>query len=337
MRYLLAAPLAVLFVALCATAAPAQTLDAIRAAKRLDCGVVSEPDDWNRADLHGNLSALGSDFCRAVATAILGSEDGAAISELPGETEALTALKAGAVQLVTTISPGTTIATQYDVGFGPPIYYDTQRFLASHKSHVTQLSELHNRLICVLNLTDPQRTLRDELSARGIPFAMMAHSEQGEMDAAVAVNHCAAGTGLESRLAESRNDFHALTSDFDFLPERFALEPVVPAYRYGDQKFGLIVDWTIYALIEAEALGITQANVGDAGRREDMRAERLLGGDFATAQALGLQHDWAAKVIASVGNYGEIFERTVGKPYHLDRGLNRLWTDGGLMRPLPIR
>jgi general L-amino acid transport system substrate-binding protein len=314
-----------------------QTIDVIRAARHLDCGTVSEADDWNRADLHGNLSALGRDICRAVAVAILGNMDGLTIHEFPAEPEALTALKAGAIQLAATISPDTTIAMQYGVGFGPPIFYDTQRLLTSRAAGINQLAGLRDQLICVLALTQPAQTLRDEMASRGIPYAVMAHSEQGEMDAAIAVHHCVAGTGMESRLAESRRGFHARTSDFEFLPDRFDLEPVVPAYRYGDQTFGLIVDWTIHALIEAEALGITQTNVGESAGREDMRAQRLLGGDFATAQALGLAHDWAAKVIAALGNYGEIFERTTGRPYHLERGLNRLWTEGGLMRPVPIR
>jgi general L-amino acid transport system substrate-binding protein len=186
-------------------------------------------------------------------------------------------------------------------------------------------------------MSPPERVLRDEMTARGIPYGLQAHSEQGEMDAAVAVRRCDAGTAMESRLAQSRANFHAWSSDFVFLPERFGLDPIVPAYRYGDQKLGLLIDWTINALIEAEALGITQSNVAAASGREDMRAEQLLGHDFATAQALGLAHDWAAKVIAATGNYGEIFQRTTGEPYHLDRGLNALWTDGGLMRPLPMR
>jgi general L-amino acid transport system substrate-binding protein len=353
MRYLLAISVAAAFLVFWGSVAAAQTpgqphgqtsrrtggaiVDASRAAKHFDCGVVSEDDDWNRTDLHGNLSALGSDICRAVAIAILGNADGLAIHTFPAEPEALAALQAGTIQLAATISPDTTIATRYGVGFGPPIFYDTQRLLTSHKDGIAQLAGLRDQLVCILDLTQPAQTLSDELSARGIPYAVMAHSEQGEMDAAIAVRHCAAGTGMETRLAESRSGFHALTSDFDFLPERFGLEPVVPAYRYGDQTFGLVVDWTVYALIEAEALGITKANVAAAARREDIRAERLLGGDFATAQAMGLAHDWAAKVIAALGNYGEIFERTTGGPYHLDRGLNRLWTEGGLMRPLPVR
>jgi general L-amino acid transport system substrate-binding protein len=142
---------------------------------------------------------------------------------------------------------------------------------------------------------------------------------------------------MESRLAQSRANFHASVSDFVFLPERLALAPVVPAYPDKDRAFGRVVDWTISALIEAEALGITKENVAEAGKRDDMRADQLLGHDFATAQALGLTHDWAAKVIAATGNYGEIFDRTTGKPYQLERGLNALWTQGGLMAPMPMK
>src|SRR5271170_7876852 len=228
------------------------------------------------------------------------------------------------------------VATQFGVSFGPPVFYDSQRIMVSKESGITDLSGLRDRLICALDMTPPERTLRDELTARNIPYALQAHSEQGELNASVAVRRCAADTGMETRLAQSRANFHARTSDFVFLPERFALSPVVPAYLNTDQVFGLIVAWTVSALIEAEGLGITQGNVAEAAKREDMQAEQLLGHDFATAQALGLAHDWAAKAIAATGNYGEIFERTTGHPYHLDRGMNALWTSGGIMAPWPM-
>ncbi len=181
-----------------------------------------------------------------------------------------------------------------------------------------------------------ERVLPDEMTARGIPYGLVLIPSKAKMDAALAV-HKRAGTGTESRLAQSRANFHAGTDDFIFLPERFGLNPIVPAYRYGDQKLALVVVWTVSALIEAEALRITQGNVAVPAERQDMRAKQLLGHDFATAQALGLAHDWAAKVIAATGNYGEIFQRTTGGPYHLDRGLNALWIEGGLMRPLPMK
>jgi general L-amino acid transport system substrate-binding protein len=120
-------------------------------------------------------------------------------------------------------------------------------------------------------------------------------------------------------------------------PDRLTLDPAVPATPAGDLAFGLVVDWTVHALVEAEALGITQANLATSGAMRDTRTDELMGRDFATAQALGLQHDWAAKVIAATGNYGEIFERSLGRPYGLERGLNALWTQGGLMRPFPMR
>jgi general L-amino acid transport system substrate-binding protein len=315
----------------------AQTLQSIRAAHHLECGTVAGTDDWNGEDVHGNLSALEAEVCRAVAAAIFGDAASLTIEVFPAEPEALDALKAGTIQLAVGISPSAATATQFGVGFGPPVFYDSQRLLVSKRSGITELSGLRDKLICALDMSPPERTLRDEMTARGIPYALMAHSEQGEMDAAVAVRRCEAGTGMESRLAQSRANFHALTSDFVFLPERFGLNPIVPAYRHGDQKLGLLIDWTVSALIEAEALGITQGNVAAALEREDMRAEQLLGHDFATAQALGLAHDWAAKVIAATGNYGEIFQRTTGGPYQLDRGLNALWTEGGLMHPLPMR
>ena len=303
----------------------------------MECGTVQGVDDWNGEDVHGNLSALEAEVCRAVAIAIFGDAGSLTIQTFPAEPEALNALKAGAIQLAVGISPSTSTATHFGLGFGPPIFYDSQRLLVSKQSGIAELASLRDKLICALDMSPPERVLRDEMTARGVPYALQAHSEQGEMDAAIAVRRCDAGTGMESRLAQSRANFHAFTSDFVFLPERFGLDPIVPAYRYGDQKLALVVDWTVSALIEAEALGITQHNVAAALERDDMRAEQLLGHDFATAHALGLAHDWAAKVIAATGNYGEIFQRTTGGPYHLDRGLNALWTEGGLMRPLPMR
>jgi general L-amino acid transport system substrate-binding protein len=317
--------------------AHAETLTSVRSTHRLDCATVQGLDDWNGVDVHGNLSALGGEICRAVAVAIFGTEDGLIIRVFPAEPEALGALKTGSVQLAVGISPSASVAIRYGIGFGPPIFYDSQRVMVSKQSGITSLSGLRDQLICALDMTPPERTLRDELTARGIPYALMAHSEQGELDAATAVQRCKASTAMETRLAQSRSNFHARMDDFIFLPDHFSLAPMVPAYRYGDQTFGLIIDWTVSALIEAEALGITQRNVVEATQRDDMRTEQLLGHDFATAQAFGLSHDWVAKIIAATGNYGEIFQRTTGGPYHLDRGLNALWTAGGLMSPLPMK
>ncbi len=303
----------------------------------MDCGTVQNEADWSEEEYHGDLSALGGEICRAVAAAILGSGQGAIVHPYPDEGEALAALQSGAVQLAVGVSPSAQLATRFGVAYGRPVFFDTQRFLVVKQSGITGIEGLRDKLICAMANTTPERVLRDLMTARSIPYGVQAHSEEGEMDAAVGVARCAAGTALESRLAEARAGFPAGAPEFVFLPERIGLDPVVPAYRYGDQDFGLIVDWTVSALVEAEALGITQGNLAAAMQRKDVEAARLLGGDFAVAQGLGIARDWAAKVIAATGNYGEVFARTVGEPYRLERGYNALWTQGGLMFPLPMQ
>jgi general L-amino acid transport system substrate-binding protein len=315
----------------------AQVLDAVRSSHHLACGVVAAADDWRGGDMHGDLSSLGEQICRAVSVAILGDDNGLDVQEFPAELETLQALKSGKIQLAVGLAPSVGSAMQFGLRFGPVVFYDSQRILVSKLSGIAKLTDLRDRLICAMDLSQPETTLREMMMARDIPYALMTHSEQGEMDAAMAVRRCAAGTGMESRLAQSRANFHAFTRDFVFLPDRLSLDPVVAAYPASDLSFGAIVDWTVYALIEAEALGITQANIAKRGAVQDTRTNQLMGRDFATAQALGLPHDWVAKVIATTGNYGEIFDRTLGKPYMLDRGLNALWTHGGLMLPMPMR
>lgn len=212
-------------------AAQAQTLAAIRASHHFDCGTVQSIDDWNGADIHGNLSDLGGEICRAVAIAILGTTDGLAVQAFPAEPEALAALKAGNIQLAVGVSPSATAAMQYGVGFGPPVFFDSQRIMVAKESGIADLAGLRDELICALDMSPPERTLRDELTRRQIPYALQAHSEQGELDAAVAVRRCAAGTGMETRLVQSRANFHAQTSNFVLLPERLTLIrsfPLIP-------------------------------------------------------------------------------------------------------------
>lgn len=344
-RFRFALPLAVLLLSTSAHAQPASapdidaahSLDAVKAAGRLSCGTVGATDDWNGQDQHGDISGLGEAICRAVATAILGDPSKTNIVAYPAEPEALAGLHAGNIQLAAGVSPSAEAAMQWNVAFGPTMFYDSERLMVLKRAGLKTAADLKDKLVCAMQGSQAERTLRDEMTRRRIPYALQAHSEQGEMDESVAVARCAAGAAMETRLADSRADYPAATPEFVFLPERFGVEPIDTAWRYGDQRFGLIVHYTIDALIEAEALGITQANVEAARGRTDMRAQRLLGGDRSTGNALGLSPDWAVHVIAAMGNYGEIFDRTVGKSFHLERGLNALWTEGGLMHPTPMQ
>lgn len=312
-------------------------IPAIHTAGRLVCGVVEATDDWDGQGEHGDLSTLGSAFCEAVAVAVMGPKAPVEIRRFPAEAEALQALKTQQVHLVAGLSPSAEAAMQYGVTFGRPIFYDTQRFLVPAAAGFKTVQDLRNNLVCAMNNSPSEQRLRDFMTERKVSYGLQAHSEQGEMDASVAVAHCAAGAALESRLAASRADFPASAPEFVFLPERFGLEPVAAAYRSGDARFALVVDMTLSALVQAEALGITQANVVEATKRTDLAARRLLGADRSVGQALGLPADWAVPVLVAVGNYGEVFNRTLGKSYHLERGLNALWTGGGLMSPSPLQ
>ncbi len=312
-------------------------IPAIHTAGRLVCGVVEPVDDWDGRGEHGDLSTLGTAFCEAVAVAVLGDKAPVEVVRFPAETEAFEALKAHRIHLVAGLSPSAEAAMQYGVSFGRPFFFDTQRFLVPASAGRKGVASLRDNLICAMNNSPSQERLHDYMTAQGIAYGLQAHSEQGEMDASVAVAHCAAGTALESRLAESRADFPANAPEFVFLPERFGLDPVVPAFLAGDQRFALLVDMTLSALVEAEALGITRGNVRASTQRTDLLARRLTGADRSVGQALALPADWAVPVLLAVGNYGEMYTRTLGKAYHLERGPNALWLSGGLMTPSPLQ
>ncbi len=141
-----------------------------------------------------------------------------------------------------------------------------------------------------------------------------------------------------SKLAEARASFRN-ARDYVLLPNLLSLVPATMAVDAQDARFGAVLDYTVSALLQAEFLGVTQATAATAPHSEDPRMQRLLGEDWATAQGLGLAHDWSRKLIATVGNYGEIYDRSIGPgtPFNLPRGPNALWTRGGLMAPLPLQ
>ena len=188
--------------------------------------------------------------------------------------------------------------------------------------------------------TDNERQLQAQAHIRGVTLAPDAFQEEGEMEDAIVVRHCDGVSACVSRIAQIRETYPKDLAKDKILPDILTLSPVAPAYRQDDPQWGMIVDWTIHALVQAEASGITQANLANQSESEDIVVQRLLGIDWATSRALGLQaHDWAAQVISVVGNYGEIYDRTVGQDgsLKLPRGLNALWLNGGLMHPLPIQ
>lgn len=315
------------------------TMARVHAAQALACGVVAERPDYNRDDQHGRLDTLGIEICKAVAVAVLSDPTKMRPTTFAVERLAFEALRKGAVEVVVGVTPSASDAWLFGVRFGPPVFYDGQGFIVRKDAGIASANGLAGKMVCFIAGTDLQRVLGTAMRSRGIKYMGFPFGETGEMASALLAGRCNSVTGDVSRLAELRAGFHGQANDFVILSDTLTLEPVAPAYRQGDAQWSLIVDWTVYALLQAEASGVTQANVATMSDSEDIAVQRLLGVDWAAARALGLNHAWAARVIATVGNYGEIYARTVGEhsPLRLQRGLNAVWTQGGLMYALPVR
>jgi len=316
------------------------TLDRVRAAGILGCGVVVAPEDWNKTDLHGPLGPLEMEICKAVAVAFLGAGAKLDVKSYASELEAEEGLSKADVDLSVGVTPDATSMWHWKIAFGPPVFYDGQGFLVRGDAPVAWLANLAGMRICFVEGTDNEKIFLARSVARGIAIIPMPFQEEGEMDDGLAVRHCDAVSAYLSRLAQLKLAYPKQVGHDKILPDLLTLSPVAPAYRQNDAQWAMIVDWTIYALIKAEASGVTQANVAAQRASDDPVVQRLLGVDWATSRALGLPaKDWAAQVVAVVGNYGEIYNRTVGpdSPLRIPRGLNALWLNGGLMHPLPVQ
>jgi general L-amino acid transport system substrate-binding protein len=336
MRWL---PLA-LFLAGAAPAMAASTLEHVQHAGALACGVVSTPEDWGKEDLHGPLMPLSLEICKAVAVAALGVKANVHAHVYETERQAEAGVAKHEVDLTVGVTPDATAAWQHNISFGPTIFYDGQGFLVRSDEAIKSLSDLAGLKVCVIEGTENERVLLARTVAKGIAIVPLPFQEEGEMDDGLAVRHCDAISAMVSRLAAIKSEYPKQLSQDQILPQWLTLDPVAVAYRPDDPQWQRIVDWTIYALVQAEASGVTQANLAQHRDAQDPVIQRLLGTDWATSRALGLKaKDWAAQVIAVVGNYGEIYARTVGAhaPLNLPRGPNALWTQGGLLSPRPLR
>lgn len=315
------------------------TLAAVRRAGALRCGVVTDVDDYSEADTHGDLSALGADFCRALAAEALGDAGRALFLSLPDEPGGLAALRDGRVDVLFGATPHPVVAGVYGVAFGPPMFFDGQGFLVARDSGIASPADLGGRNVCFINASPPEQGLYDALEPRlAVPEARFPFSERGEMEAALVGGHCDAITGDVSWMANVRSAFHAQVERFVVLPETITLDPMAPAYRVGDAQWAALVDWTVWALLQAEEHGITRGNAEAMRASADPVVRRLTGGLPWIARSLGVGEDAFRLAIEAVGNYGEMYERDVGggSALALPRGRNALASRGGLMWALPV-
>ena len=330
--------LGVATLALSASVASAATLDDVKAKGFVQCGVSQGLPGFSNPDADGNWSGLDVDLCRGIAAAIFG--DGNAVKFTPlSAKERFTALQSGEVDVLSRNTTWTMSRdTQLGLNFAGVNYYDGQGFMVRTSMNINSALELSGASICTNTGTTTELNVADYFRANNMEYELVAFEKADEVVAAYDAGRCDVYTTDQSGLYAQRLKL-TNPGEHKVLPEIISKEPLGPAVRQGDDQWFNIVKWVHYATINAEELGVTQANVAEMAAGDNPEVKRLLGteGEFGTA--IGLPNDWAAKVIAAVGNYGEIFDRNVGPdtPLAISRGVNALWSKGGLQYAPPIR
>jgi|ERR1035441_9353529 general L-amino acid transport system substrate-binding protein len=328
-----------LIIGTTATANAGTTLDRIKAAGSLTCGINTEEPEYSTQDAHGNHGAFDLDICKAVAVATLGPNAKFTVKPYRDEQDALKALKSGEIALLATGSPNYINTTNTGFGFSRPIFYDYQGFLVNKTMGIRSPRDLAGKKVCFLGGTEIEMQIQGYMKREKIDWLPFSFQEEGEMEAAFITRNCAAITADVSQLAYERIAFKGMARNFEILPDVIAKDPLALAYRLDDPQWAAIVNWTVESLIQAEESGVTQVNLAVMKKSEDPVIQRLLGVQRGYGQYLLLDDAWTARVIEAVGNYGEIFERDLGatSAMKLPRGPNSLWTQGGLMYSLPLR
>ncbi|KKB82762.1 amino acid ABC transporter substrate-binding protein [Devosia limi DSM 17137] len=323
---------------LTATAAHAQTLEAVKEKGYVQCGVTGGVPGFSAPDANNNWAGLEVDFCRALAAAIFDDAEAVRYTPLTSQ-ERFAALSAGEIDVLSRTTTWTMSRdTDLGISFIGTMYYDGQGFMVRKADEIASSLDLSGAAICIESGTTTELNAADYFAANNLEFNVVVFTDQDEVVKAFEDGRCDVYTTDASALAAERSKF-ANPDDYIILPEIISKEPLGPVVRQGDSTWFNIARWTYFALLEAEELGVTQANVDEMLGADNPSIKRLLGveGDFGAP--IGLTADWAYRIIKHVGNYGESFDRHVGPATQigLARGLNALWKDGGLQYAPPIR
>ncbi len=326
-------------LALAGPAVAGPTLDAVKARGSVKCGMAAGGTPGFMApDSKGQWQGFNVEVCRAVATALFG--DPKKIEIVPATSaNRFTALQAGEMDILLNNVTMTLVRdTQLGFNFAPVIFYDGQGFLAPRKLGVSAASGLNGATVCVLPGTTTELNLADYFRKSNMTFTPVVIESQDEIRSAYFSGRCDVMTNDRSSLASIRS-LAPNPDDHVVLPDVISKEPLAPTIRQGDEQWSNIVRWTVNALVEAEESGITSKNVDDMLTSNDPGIRRFLGVTAGLGAAIELDEKWAYKVVKSVGNYGEIYDRNLGPatPIGLARGVNALWTKGGLMYSPPFR
>ena len=339
MKKIVASLVAVATVAFAGSAADAgTTLDAIKQKGILTCGSNPGLVGFGIPDDKGNWTGLDVEFCRAVAAAVLG--DSTKVKFVPlSAKDRFTALQSGEIDVLArngtwTLSRDTVLGLNW-TGVN---YYDGQGFMVRKKLNVASALELNGASICVQQGTTTELNLADYFRANNLKYEGVVFATSDETLKAYDAGRCDVFTTDASGLYAERTKL-VNPDEHVVLPEVISKEPLSPAVRHGDDQWFDIVKWTHFAMLDAEELGVTSKNVDEMLKSPNPEIKRLLGTEGKFGEGMGIANDWAYKIVKQVGNYGESFDRNLGEGSKLKikRGLNQLWTKGGLQYGIPVR
>jgi general L-amino acid transport system substrate-binding protein len=313
-----------------------KTIDDIRAKGQLVCGVSTGVAGFSLADSKGVVQGIDADTCRAVAAAVLG--DGNKIRFVPlTTTNRFTALQSGEIDLLVR-STTWTLGREANLGllFAGVNFYDGTGFLVKKSMGVKTAKEMDGATICVQPGTSTELAIADFYRLNKLKFTPVLIQDLSEIQNAFLSGRCDAYSTDLSGLASFRFQQGPKKEDFVLLPDVISKEPLGLMVRKGDDKFFDVVRWTMYAMYQAEESGVTQANVDEMTKSTNPDIRRLLGNEGDLGKAMGLDNKFAVNIVKAVGNYGEMWDRTI-TPLGIPRGINNLWNKGGLHYPPPIR
>jgi len=338
----LASAIAVAALAVAALPAQAQqgsgspTLDAVKARGQLICGANGSVAGFGMPNARGEWTGLDVDVCRAVAAAVFGDATKVRYVATTAQ-QRFTALQSGEVDLLVRNTTWTLSRdTSLGLDFLATNFYDGQGFIVKKSANIKSAKELDGATICVQPGTTTELNLADYFRANKIKFTPVVIERLEENIAAYLAGRCDSFTTDVSGLASIRAANTPVPADHVILPEVISKEPLGPAVRHGDAKWGDIVKWAFFASLEAEELGLTSANIDSQLSSTNPSIQRFVGATGGLGQMLGLDNKWAYNIIKQVGNYAEQYDRNI-VPLGIERGINRLWTQGGLMYSPPIR
>jgi general L-amino acid transport system substrate-binding protein len=318
--------------------AASPTLDAVKGRGKLICGANGSRPGFSSLDSKGEWRGLDVDTCKAIAAAILGDAGKTQFVKVTSQTRFL-ALQTSEVDVLTANVTWTLKRdAELGVDFTATTFYDGQGFMVASKSGVKTVKDLGGATVCVLPGSTSEKIAADVFRTHGMEYKPVVIQDQKELDTAFFGGRCDAHVQSTSGLSSTRATTAPNPDDFVILPGVYGKDPMGPVVRQGDAQWKDIVTWSVFAMMQAEELGITSQNVDEKKATGDADAKRLLGASDELGKALGLDNDWAYRIIKQVGNYGEVFQRNLGagSPLKLERGLNALWTNGGLIYAPPF-